>query len=314
MLGIKRIVAGLLVGGGTVYFADHYHLVHTTEGLVVVPRAQQALLRSAYADVRGWDQTKWDQYPELTESLAKDGRGGFLLEGTMSGLLQQAGSSLGVIPSATPTGVSLPDRPPIVFESPAGPALPGSAAYPAASMQSAADDSLLGRLSRQLQSSPPAAAPVPARVEQPASIPRAPATTPPRTTGSPPNAAHGQAGLSEQQILEELYPSIHSAAMQRISPEVSRPAQAALQPLQDLRQRAGSQPAAAPQPAADFQPGGPVQQVVAPLFDAAGHPDRVLDVEGERLRERLPTTVQDTLRLFAPADGPSAQRPTLDSF
>ncbi|MCA9053449.1 MAG: hypothetical protein KDA75_06410 [Planctomycetaceae bacterium] len=316
MFGIKRVVAGLLVGGGAMYFADHYHVVHTTEGHVVVPRAQQIALRSSYADVRGWDATKWAQYPELSEAVLQDGRGGLLVEGTVDSLMQKAQSALGV-GDQTSTPAEANNRPPIIFSQPTvptGPSLPAATQLPPAS-----DDSLLGRLSRQLQGGSggttlqerPLTRDVPAPTTNSAPVQPAYAT--------PPAATNDRAGISEDYLPENLLPSIHSAAMQRITSEIGLSQQPAAAIQQELQQRTRS---------ADVLPAG-VQDVASSLLSqeswtpaapnsavptgsgslgASVDGNQIpLDIDAGQLQQRMPNSLREgLLRVLTPPPQPSA--------
>jgi hypothetical protein len=334
MFGIKRVVVGMLIGGGTMYFADHYHLVHTTEGLVVVPRAQQVPLRSSYADVRGWDAAKWAQYPELTEALQQDGRGQLIVNGSLQGLLQQAGTAFGVLPSATATDISVPTRPPIVFEADPGPVASQHVGHPTAPMQSAVDDSLLGRLTRQLQSNvnasaSPAVAPTKPAVTAPLptqSLPQQPLSVTPSQPSKQPQPANGRASLPGNSLPEDLYPSIHAAAMQRITRDLQdaletvTPAAPAVVPV-----NATEPTAAVPSMVRDVASTVLAESGLSPATDQTTRSDRLvpqmnagsvlpLDIRGEELRERLPPAVQDTFRFLAPQGALESQPPAGQLF
>jgi hypothetical protein len=211
-----------------------------------------------------------------------------------------------------------------VFENPVGAAFPAANSTQPVAMQSAADDSLLGRLSRQMQASPPAAAPVtpaaPApRTREQTSMPAADAI--PFQTEPAPRTGPGRAGLPEEQLPEDLYPSIHSAAMQRITSEAARPVEAVQQKVGQVIEKA--KPAEAlRQPVQDIAsavlqsqgwlPSGetpaPTPMPTTPQMNAAGGSNlNPLDIQGEQLRQQLPATMQDTLRMFTPLEQPSAQ-------
>ncbi|MFV0442790.1 MAG: hypothetical protein ACK5Q5_04375 [Planctomycetaceae bacterium] len=297
MFGFKRIVLSALVGGGAVYFADHYHVVHTVDGLVVVPRSQQVPLRSAYADVRGWDTTKWAQYPELSESMIQDGRSGLLIDGTADGFLREIGNKLG-LPSSTNDSATpvVTDRPPIVFESPLTQTSPAPA-----NVAPAADDSLLGRLSRQLQGASSTSTPTiesrPLSREVPTS------TTPLQPAYQPPQQplTNERASVPAEQFPQDLLPSIHSAAMQRITSELSSsvggassnwtPAFEALQTdAQNAVSRIPNGTTVAPSVIQNLFP------AATQSFNSAGATGSVpLPIDAQRLKESLPTTIQEQL-------------------
>jgi hypothetical protein len=300
MFGIKRVLFAAAVGGGAMYFADHYHLVQTVDGLVVVPRAQQASLRTTYSDVRGWDATKWAQYPELSESLLKDGRGGLLIDGTVDGVLQQLGERIGLkgTEAAPVAGAAAESRPPIVFGTPGsnGPSLAPAAAAPA-------DDSLLGRLSRQLQG---ANATSPALETRPIirNVPAAEAAPlQPAFQPTQPAATNERVELHPNQLPQDFLPSIHSAAMQRITTTLggstAPPAatSGAWSPSMELTPNfvdALGTSLGAPAPAAATTPLAPVatSPTLNASSDAAARP---LNLDADRLRQSLPATIQQEL-------------------
>ena len=316
MLGIKRVVAGMLVGGGAMYFADHYHVVHTTEGHVVIPRSQQIALRSSYADVRGWDATKWAQYPELSEAVLQDGRGGLLVEGTVDSLMQKAQSVLGV-GDQTSTPAEANDRPPIIFSQPAvpsGPSLPA-----ATQLTPASDDSLLGRLSRQLLGGGggttlqerPLTRDVPAPATNSAPVQPAYAI--------PPAATNDRAGISEDALPENLLPSIHSAAMQRITSEIGLSQQPAAAIQQELPQRTlGSDvlPAGVQDLASSLRsreswtpeaPSAPAPMSSGGLGISVDGNQIPLEIDGGQLQQRMPNSLREgLLRVLTPPPKPSA--------
>ena len=74
MLGIRPFMFGLLVGTCGGLFAAHYHVVRTSDGVVVVPRTERPPLRSTYVDIRAWSQAMWENHPEVTSALVADGR------------------------------------------------------------------------------------------------------------------------------------------------------------------------------------------------------------------------------------------------
>ncbi|MEZ5943363.1 MAG: hypothetical protein R3C18_18360 [Planctomycetaceae bacterium] len=83
----KGFLAGLTVGALLALFAVNYHVVHTTEGHVVISRTTRAPLRSSYVDVRKWSDAMWQQYPEVATALSKSGHTAAM---TSSGLPENA--------------------------------------------------------------------------------------------------------------------------------------------------------------------------------------------------------------------------------
>lgn len=99
MFGFKTFTAGLVLGMGGAMFVSHYHVVHTHQGVVVVPRTQKPPLRSSYVDIRTWGEAMWVNHPEVTEALQADGRTSLIGEAVSQNRLQ----GLPPEPSANPS-------------------------------------------------------------------------------------------------------------------------------------------------------------------------------------------------------------------
>ncbi len=74
MFGFKMFLGGTLVGTLAGLFVANFHVVHTPQGIVVVPRSQRPPLSSSYVDIRTWSQAMWANHPEVTQALVADGR------------------------------------------------------------------------------------------------------------------------------------------------------------------------------------------------------------------------------------------------
>ena len=69
----KPFAIGALVGAGVLFFALQFHVVHTHDGIRIVPRTPQHGIGLAYADIRTWDADKWNDFPELARALVANG-------------------------------------------------------------------------------------------------------------------------------------------------------------------------------------------------------------------------------------------------
>ncbi len=87
MFGFKTFTAGLVLGIGSAMFISHYHVVHTKEGVVVVPRTVRPPLRSSYVDIRTWGEAMWVNHPEVTQALISNGRSSLIGENLKENLL-----------------------------------------------------------------------------------------------------------------------------------------------------------------------------------------------------------------------------------
>lgn len=70
---LKPFLFGSLLGAGLAVCALQFHVVHSHEGVRVVPRTPQPSLGLAYVDVRDWDAEKWADRPELVRALVANG-------------------------------------------------------------------------------------------------------------------------------------------------------------------------------------------------------------------------------------------------
>lgn len=71
---VKPFLFGLTIGGIGTLLAMQYHLVRTDERFLLVSRSHQPPIRSAYVDIRNWNEAAWKNYPELQEAVIKAGR------------------------------------------------------------------------------------------------------------------------------------------------------------------------------------------------------------------------------------------------
>ena len=89
MFGIRPFLFGMLMGASGGLFAANYHVVHTAQGVVVVPRTQRPPLRSSYVDIRCWSEAMWVNHPEVTQALIADGRSALIGENLKDNLLNE---------------------------------------------------------------------------------------------------------------------------------------------------------------------------------------------------------------------------------
>ena len=80
MSKIKSFLIGTTLGASTMFFTLQYHVVHSQDGLRVLPRAPQQSLGLAYADIRGWSASQWTDRPELARALMAHGSSDLISE------------------------------------------------------------------------------------------------------------------------------------------------------------------------------------------------------------------------------------------
>jgi hypothetical protein len=86
---IKPFLFGSLCGACLTFVALRYHVVRYDEGVLMVARAPQPAVRSAYVDIRDWGAAMWKQYPEIAIALTEDGHGRVVAEKAAAELLGQ---------------------------------------------------------------------------------------------------------------------------------------------------------------------------------------------------------------------------------
>ena len=74
---MRRLIAmliGVAIGGGLVFAAFKFHLVHSEKSWLLV-RKQRADWHDAYVDIRGWTSREWSEHKALSDNLIAMGRG-----------------------------------------------------------------------------------------------------------------------------------------------------------------------------------------------------------------------------------------------
>ncbi|MEZ6066887.1 MAG: hypothetical protein R3B90_14555 [Planctomycetaceae bacterium] len=332
-MSMKHLICGAALGGGAIFFTQHYHIVHHASGLEVVQRTHPAQLSTAYVDVRGWDATQWTDYPDVAEALVAAERSELML-GNAAPLATQAGDALFGTPSDAPSfgvqgpmfgtgGPVLPAQPPIIFDSaqstsagmPHG-SVPQATMAAQSSAPQAADDSLLGRLARQLQAEQSGtAAPLESRPlervrETPVFTPSLGVPTVPASVGPDDRAA---AAPSQPVSEPGIHPTIQTAVTQRLAAEAQSLTQTeSLKPVADTAVQArdffNSWQPSLPQVAAETSsPAGvatPPAAATEPTYgEIAGQSTNVTqEIIGAITREVLPASNWEHPYSASPAD------------
>jgi hypothetical protein len=90
------LLLGIMLGGGLVYTAFHYHVVRTADEWLLVPK-RQAAFSDAYADVRQWSLNEWRRHPDLVQALLAKGRQDVMFGSSrdfLRGMYRKVGSAL----------------------------------------------------------------------------------------------------------------------------------------------------------------------------------------------------------------------------
>ena len=76
----KPLLFGAALGASAMFFAQQYHVVHSHDGLQVVPRTPQLSLGLAYVDIRNWTPSQWVDRPEVARAVMAHGSGDLISE------------------------------------------------------------------------------------------------------------------------------------------------------------------------------------------------------------------------------------------
>ncbi|MEW4529079.1 hypothetical protein [Maioricimonas sp. JC845] len=79
---LKALVAGMTIGGASMFVAQQYHMVRCDEGVFFVKRTTTTDLKTAYVDVRKWGMTEWGKHPQVAAALTRDGYGALVVATT----------------------------------------------------------------------------------------------------------------------------------------------------------------------------------------------------------------------------------------
>ena len=76
----KPLLFGAALGASAMFFAQQYHVVHSHDGLQVVPRTPQLSLGLAYVDIRNWTPSQWVDRSEVARAVMAHGSGDLISE------------------------------------------------------------------------------------------------------------------------------------------------------------------------------------------------------------------------------------------
>ncbi|QDU38353.1 hypothetical protein Mal4_26800 [Maioricimonas rarisocia] len=79
---LKALVAGVAIGGASMFVAQQYHMVRYDDGVFFVKRTTTTDLKTAYVDVRKWGMSEWGQHPQVASALTRDGYGALVMATT----------------------------------------------------------------------------------------------------------------------------------------------------------------------------------------------------------------------------------------
>lgn len=82
----KPLLFGAALGASAMFFAQQYHVVHSHDGVQVVPRTPQLSLGLAYVDIRNWTPSQWVDRPEVARAVMAHGSGDLISESVATSL------------------------------------------------------------------------------------------------------------------------------------------------------------------------------------------------------------------------------------
>lgn len=93
MKRIKYLVLGIVLGGAAVAGALQYHLLQTTEGMVLVPKTDSTL-SDTYVDIRDFGVSEWNEHRNIVDALLKADRQDVLKGSAVDGIKQSVDNIL----------------------------------------------------------------------------------------------------------------------------------------------------------------------------------------------------------------------------
>lgn len=78
---------GMVVGGGLLYTAEHYHLVRAQDGFHWIPK-MELKLAATYVDIRNFTPADWARHADVAMAITQAGQGQ-LLENSATQSLQE---------------------------------------------------------------------------------------------------------------------------------------------------------------------------------------------------------------------------------
>ena len=97
MKNTKPFLLGCMAGCSAMFVALQYHVVQSHDGLQLIPRAPQAALGLAWADVREWDAATWTDRPELARALVAHGSSDLITESVAREIVDSADPDSGTM-------------------------------------------------------------------------------------------------------------------------------------------------------------------------------------------------------------------------
>lgn len=91
---LTALIIGIVVGGLLMFFSFNYHVVRTTDTMLVVPKSTTQLA-GAYVDITDWDAADWVEQKEFTKSMVDAGHGDLVKTSVTKGLMERVLGNIG---------------------------------------------------------------------------------------------------------------------------------------------------------------------------------------------------------------------------
>jgi len=82
---ISWLIVGFLLGVGSLYTVQQYHIVRSDEGVAMVPRVSSGY-GDIYVDIRKFELGDWDDHPDVAMALMKDDKSHLLKDAAVGSL------------------------------------------------------------------------------------------------------------------------------------------------------------------------------------------------------------------------------------
>ncbi len=86
MRRVMTFFLGMVVGGGLLYTAEHYHMVRAQDGFHLIPKTESKLA-ATYVDIRNFSPADWAQHADVAMAIT-NAKQGQLLENSATQSLQ----------------------------------------------------------------------------------------------------------------------------------------------------------------------------------------------------------------------------------
>lgn len=91
---LTALIIGIVVGGLLMLFSFNYHVVRTSETVLVVPKTTTQL-QGAYVDITGWKSSDWIEQKAFTKAMIDAGHGDLVQTSVTKDLMDRVLGGIG---------------------------------------------------------------------------------------------------------------------------------------------------------------------------------------------------------------------------